>query len=121
MNTDLRRRDGEEGVATVLAVAWIFVITTLAWIGMLAAAATARQHKVDGAADLVAVSAAARLQRGGDPCRTAAEIAVRNDVSLQTCRVDGDDVVVAVSDELLMAFEVRRRLIGQARAGPPRG
>lgn len=113
-----RIRADESGVATVWAAAWIFVVTTLAWVGMIAAAATARQHKVDGSADLVAVSAAASLQRGGDACRTAARLASSNAVVLDSCRVDGEDVVVSVTDELSLPLAIRRQLIGHARAGP---
>lgn len=109
---------GEAGVATVMALAWIVVVTTLAWIAMLAAAATARQHRVDGAAELAAVSAATRLQRGGDACATAKLVATRNEVSLQECHIEGRDVVVTVVDELSLPLAIRRQLLGNARAGP---
>lgn len=111
-------RSSQRGVATVLALSWMLVITLMAWVGMLVAVATARQHKVDGAADLVAVSAAVVLQRGEDPCRVAADFARRNSVGLRDCRVDGDDVVVEVDDEVAFGFGLRRDLTGEARAGP---
>lgn len=115
-SAELRRAEG--GAATILALSWMLVIASFAWVGMLAAVATARQHRVDGAADLIALSAAARLQGGADACRIAADFARRNDVSMRSCRVDGDDVVVAVADEVGFGFGIRRDLIGQARAGP---
>lgn len=108
----------EVGAATVLALAWILVLAAMAWAGMLIAAAAARQHHVDGAADVVAVSAASRLQRGDDACAVASDFASRNEVVLRLCRVDGDDVVIAVSDRISVGFGIRRDLVGQARAGP---
>ena len=68
------------------------------WPGsaMLVAAATARQHHVDGAADLVAVSAASACSAAATPARSPSDFASRNDVVLRSCRVDGDDVVIAV-------------------------
>lgn len=108
----------EAGVATVWAIAWIAVVMSLAWIGMLAAAVAARQHKVDGAADLVALSAAARLQRGGSACDEAAALAERNDVSLHTCAVDGTDVVVVVTDVVALPLGLDGRLESRSRAGP---
>jgi secretion/DNA translocation related TadE-like protein len=52
-----------------------------------------------GAADLVAISAAASLAQRGDGCRAAAGVAGRNGVSLARCAVRGDslDFVVSVT------------------------
>ena len=112
------RERSEVGAATVLALAWILVLATMAWAGMLIAAAAARQHHVDGAADVVAVSAASRLQRGDNACAVALDFASRNDVVLRSCRVDGTDVVIAVTDWVSLGFGIRRDLVGKARAGP---
>ena len=90
-----------------------------AWVGMLAAAATARQHQVDGAADLVAVSAAARLQRGRRRLRVARATSRRAmTCRCVSCRVDGDDVVVGSRRRDELRLRDRRQLAGQARAGP---
>ena len=51
-----------------MALAWILVVTTLAWIGDAGRCCDGAPARVEGAADLAAVSAASRLQRGGDPC-----------------------------------------------------
>jgi secretion/DNA translocation related TadE-like protein len=104
-----------------MAVSWILALCVFGWIGMLVAAATAWQHKVDGAADLVAVSAATGLQRGDDACRVASSIAADNDVRLGGCRVEGEDVIVEVLRRVRLGFGISRQLVGDARAGPTHG
>lgn len=110
--------DREDGIATIWAVAWIFVTATFGWVGLLAATLTAAQHHVDGAADLVSLSAAARLQHGGDACAAAGQIARDNAVVLSSCQVEGDDVVVEVSDQIRLPLGLQGRLSSMARAGP---
>jgi secretion/DNA translocation related TadE-like protein len=108
----------DHGVATVWAAWWLLIVGFLGMIAGVAVMVAARQHQVDGAADLVAVSAAARLQRGGEPCSSAEEVAVANDVRLESCRVDAPDVVVTVTRELRLPFGLGGRLRSAARAGP---
>lgn len=108
----------EHGMATVWAVGWMAVCLTVAWVALVLAAAAARQHQVDGAADLVSLSAAARLQRGGDACAAAASVAGANRVVLDECQVDGTDVRVAVRAPLDLPFGIHRWVRGEARAGP---
>ncbi len=108
----------QHGIATVWAVAWMFLCLTVGAIGALVAAAEASQHHVDGAADLAALSAAARLQRGGDPCPAAAAVSAANEVTLVRCRVDGDDVLVVVRARLDLPFGLHPWVSGEARAGP---
>ncbi|MGI8700428.1 MAG: Rv3654c family TadE-like protein [Nocardioidaceae bacterium] len=110
--------DHDSGIATTWAVCWMAVCLTVGWIALVLAAAVARQHSVDGAADLASLSAAARLQSGGDPCAAAARVAAANGVLLSRCHVDGEDVVVTVRELLRMPFGIRRWAEGQARAGP---
>jgi secretion/DNA translocation related TadE-like protein len=108
----------ERGIATVWAVAWIFCCLSLGWLALLLAAGVARQHHLDGSADLVALSAAAELQKGGDPCASADILARDNKVSLDRCQVDGQDVVVTVTDTVQLPLELRARITATARAGP---
>ena len=117
--TPERRHRSEIGVATVWAAAWIFVCVMLGWLSMLAAAVVAAQHHLDGAADLSSLSAAARLQRGGDACAAAARIAEANSVTLSRCAREGADVVVTVTDAIRLPFSVDGSLTSTARAGPP--
>jgi secretion/DNA translocation related TadE-like protein len=93
---------------------------TCAFIGVvifLGAATEARQHHLDGAADLAALSAAGRLERAGDACGTAFDIATANDVGLAACRVEGRDVVVVLTDTVALPFGVGGEISAEARAG----
>ena len=116
--TSTRRRLDARGVATVWAVAWIVACSTMGWLGLLGAMIAAAQHHLDGSADLISLSAAARLQRGGDACGTAAELAEDNAVDLESCVVDDADVVVTVSGDLALPFGLDGRMTAVARAGP---
>jgi secretion/DNA translocation related TadE-like protein len=96
-----RERPGHDqhGSGTALVAGAVVVLMAVAAAvlvvgGYLVAAARAR-----GAADLVALSAAARVAQWGDGCRTAADLARRNGVTLVRCAVRGDslDFVVSVT------------------------
>lgn len=108
----------ETGLATIWAACWMAVCLSVAGVAMTLAAAVAAQHHVDGAADLVSLSAAARLQHGADACAVAARAARANGVALQHCSVDGQDVVVVVSVRLRLPFGIDRQAQAAARAGP---
>lgn len=108
----------DHGYATVWAVGWMTCALTVGWWVLLVAVAVARQHHVDGSADLVSLSAADALQRGDDPCATAARLAEANQVRLADCVIDGDDVVVTVHDPLDLPLDLHVDLVGRSRAGP---
>lgn len=80
--------------------------------------AVARQHQLSAAADLASLSAAKRLQQGGDACATARRTVRENDARIQSCQVRGQDVVVSVTDVLHLPFDLQARLVAEARAGP---
>lgn len=91
------RRSGERGAGTVLVLGVVLTIATaLLAVSVLASGYLARRQAAS-AADLAALAAATRLaDGGGDPCRTAAEIAAANFATLRQCAVQGFDVEVAV-------------------------
>jgi len=109
---------GEGGFATVWGMAWIMVCLCLGWLTLVVAGAVARQHHLDGAADLAALSGAARLQRGGDGCYAANKIAADNDAELLSCTVDGEDLVIEVVDGVRFPMGLVVRIVAEARAGP---
>ncbi len=111
-------RREESGIASIWAVSWILAISSVGWLAVLATSVASRQHHLDGAADLVSVSAAARLQRGGNPCALAAEIASANKVVMSSCRVDGPDVLITVESVMKLPFGLDGGLTAVARAGP---
>ena len=108
----------EDGFATIWGVTWILVTMFVGWVCLLVAFAVARQHHVDGAADLVALSGAARVQDGGDGCDAASQRAADNSVTLVECELRGQDVVVEVRTTLHLPFGIEGRLVSRARAGP---
>lgn len=116
MLTDHRR--DEAGFATVWGLCWILVCMLVGWLALLTAMVVARQHHLDGAADLTSLSAAARLQRGGDACALAERIAHDNHASMTRCSVEDDDVLVEVRDTVTLPFGFRGQLVATARAGP---
>jgi secretion/DNA translocation related TadE-like protein len=113
----MRCRD-DRGSATIWALAWLFMLTTLAQVVMLLAAVVARQHHADAAADMSALSAAQRLQRGGDACAAAERVAAAHETSVTRCSVEGDDVRVEIQARMEMPLGLSFHLRGVARAGP---
>ena len=112
------RAVAEDGYATVWAVGWMVVVALVTWAALLVAAGVGRQHHLDGAADLAAISAAQAVQRGEDACREAARVAAANHVQVARCEVVDADVVVQVVDELDLPLDLTLRIVGRARAGP---
>ncbi len=113
-----RRTHDSAGVATVWAIAWIFALVMLGGIGLALGFAVSRQHQLDAAADLTALSAAARLQDGRDFCAAAAEVARANHVELVDCHRRSQDVVIAVRARIALPFGLGGWVSAQARAGP---
>jgi secretion/DNA translocation related TadE-like protein len=92
-------RPGEGGSGTVLVAGVVFVLLAVGAAILVIAAYLVAADRARGAADLVAVSAAAGRAGGGDACRTAAALAQLNGVGLERCEVGGDslDFVVRVT------------------------
>lgn len=111
-------RATEGGVASVLAVYWIGLLLLIGGLAAATAVIVAAQHHVDAAADLVAVSAAVRLQEGHDACGAAREVAARNGVEVESCEVDGQRVRVEVGTGLALPYGVGGRVRSIAVAGP---
>lgn len=92
-----RGRATQRGAGTVLIAG---VVVALAMVGVVAMAVggfDVAQRATSGAADLVALSAAAGYRSGGDACAEARAAAQLNDVELSACTVAGDALDYAVS------------------------
>lgn len=113
-----RRTSSQAGIAVVWALAWMYVCLTLSGVALVLSYAEARQHQVDGSADLAAIAAAAALQRGDDACRAASATAGANHVTLSSCRVEGLDVVVGVQARVNLPFGLHPWAHADSRAGP---
>ncbi|MGA9343759.1 MAG: Rv3654c family TadE-like protein [Nocardioidaceae bacterium] len=106
------------GYASVWAVAWIGCLLAVTGAALLVAGVVARQHHVDGSADLVALSAAGALHDGSNACEMASRVAATDLVSLGKCRLAHGDVIVEVTDRVDLPLGLHLDLVGRARAGP---
>ena len=108
-------RRPERGAATILVVAMagvlLFVTTGLAAAGGLVTA----QRRAQAAADLAALAGASHLD---DACGSARRVATANAAKLDSCRVDGRDITVAVSVVGPRVPWRDLRVSAEARAGP---
>lgn len=88
----------ERGAATGLVAAGLLLLSGLAAAGVVVVLAQITAHRVQGAADLVAITAAqVRNQGTGDPCAAAGRAADAEDVRLVSCSVAGDEVSFVVT------------------------
>jgi secretion/DNA translocation related TadE-like protein len=109
---------GQRGSATLFAVA---VVGLLALVGAAlgVVGAMVHAHRVaQSAADLAALAGARAQARGGDPCAAATEIAQANGASVDSCAVEGYDVLLQVTVVGPRWLGQRHDLSAQARAGP---
>lgn len=95
----VRDRHDEHGSGTVLVAGTVVVLMAVAAAILVVGGYLVAADHARGAADLVAISAAAKVAQRGDGCRAAADVAHRNGVSLVRCTVRGDslDFVVSVT------------------------
>ncbi|MUH59470.1 Rv3654c family TadE-like protein [Bifidobacterium canis] len=111
-------RQGDEGSATVSAVALIAVVAML--MCMIAAVTCIAIAKAQArtAADLAALAAAEAYWNGthADPCPVGAHTAQSNKASMASCAVVGTDVVIEAIVESQVPFV--GAVQAQARAGP---
>lgn len=117
-----RRWSSERGAATVFALAVVALLVLVAVACGVAVAVFAGHRRAEAAADLAALAGARALQGGADPCGSAQRMAVDNGAALDSCAVDGPDVVVTVHITLDALGRVlgsaTPRLPARARAGP---
>jgi secretion/DNA translocation related TadE-like protein len=111
-------RDDERGSAAVLATVLIGLLVVVSMFVGALGAVVADQRRVESAADLAALAAAAALQSGVDACAAAGSVARRNGARLRSCRVSGDLVAVEVMRGARVVLGRAVRVSAQARAGP---
>lgn len=115
-----RNRD-QRGAATVLVVAMAGVLLLVGAATGVVAALVVAHRKAQAAADLAVLASATALAdpvRARDPCGAAGEVAEANDATLQSCVVEGQDVLVEVTVAGPRWLGQDRNLVGTARAGP---
>ncbi|MDQ6525156.1 flp pilus-assembly TadE/G-like family protein [Nocardioides sp. LHD-245] len=113
----------QRGAATVLTLAMVGVLLLVGAAAGVVGAIVVAQRRAQAAADLAALAAATSLagradHPGRDPCASAAEVAGDNGAELDSCRVEGRDVVVAVRVGGPRWLGQDQDLVAAARAGP---
>lgn len=89
---------GERGVATGLAAGGLLVLCALAAAAVVAALHQITAHRVQGAGDLVALTAAQARNAGtAEPCEAASRAAAASDVELVSCRVAATELSFVVT------------------------
>ena len=108
----------DEGSATVLALAALVVLLTIAGVLTTAGRAALLRQRAATAADFAALAAAAEQGTPDERCRRGAVLATANGTRLVACAVAGEVVTVTVAEPLPVALGRGRTLQASARAGP---
>lgn len=87
-------RGRERGAVAVHAASIGIVLLIVALVVMQAANLVRVRHRVGAAADLAALAASRASASGGDGCREARAIALRNGARIVRCRMDYDVATV---------------------------
>ncbi len=109
----------DQGSISILVVVIIFAtLIVLTFIGTLVNGFTVA-NGLNNAADRIALGAATNLISNPEiVCDTALDLAIRNDVKLQFCEINDDEVVLRVTaGEKIQSWLDRWQQIGMARAG----
>nr|NLI50441.1 hypothetical protein [Propionibacterium sp.] len=114
-------RGAERGTVTLLAAAGLLALTALLAVVAAALALQGEAHRVQGAADLVALAGARAKSTGSDaPCAAAARAAAADGVDLVACAVSGDELTFAVTVTVRAPGGVPARVAGLVPALEPR-
>ena len=113
----------ERGVATVLMVGVLAVLTLLGGGAMLIAGYEVGHHRARAAADLAALSAASAFEQGADGCAQARRTAAGNGAQVVGCELVGDIVDFVFTVKVSLAVPTRvpglpRTIRAEAHAGP---
>ncbi len=120
-----RRCRGERGSGTVLTAGLMGLVLALAGAATVIAGYLVAAHRAKAAADLGALSGAAAVRSGLDPCLAAIRAADRQRAEVRDCRRVGDqiDFVVIVTAQVSVGVRVPglpRTLAAVGHAGPTR-
>jgi secretion/DNA translocation related TadE-like protein len=113
----------DEGSATALMVGIMGVVVALSSAALVIAGYAVAYHRARAAADLSALSGAAALQQGREPCAQAALTARQNRARVVRCNRVGDSVDFVVTVRVSVVAGTRiphlpRTVAAEAHAGP---
>src|SRR4051812_31968519 len=95
-------RCDERGSGTILVLGMMVVVLALCGAIMIISGYLVAAHRAKAAADLGALSGAAAVRSGLDPCQVARRIAQRQQATVRSCARVGDqlDFMVSVTAEV---------------------
>ncbi len=108
----------ERGAAALLAVTLAVALLICATAAVVAGRLLSDQRRAAAAADLAALAGAAALQQGLAACPQAERVAEANSAVVTRCRVEGQDVRLAVETDSVRFLSRVLRPGAEARAGP---
>ena len=109
----------ERGSATLVAVAMMAVVMSIALGGTVLGSAVIARHRAQASADLAALAAAGRLASGvQEACSWASSVAGAMHSVVAKCRVEGLDVIVGVDVPVALGRWGLGSARAAARAGP---
>lgn len=111
----------ERGAGSVLVLTGTMMIVVAVLTGATLGSGFAARHRAAAAADLAALAAARELSdaSSGDPCETAERVSRANGADLQKCMVDGNEVEVLASAQIIGPLRWLADPVRRARAGVP--
>lgn len=113
------RRGREQGSASVTACCGLAALIVLTVLVVHVGAVVVARHRVQAAADLAALAAAAELGSGADAgCAAAESLGHRMNVRVDRCEVSGWDVVITAEQKVPVGPFGERSIRAIARAGP---
>jgi secretion/DNA translocation related TadE-like protein len=113
----------ERGSATIWTMGLAAVIVAFVLVAVTRTSAVLGRHQLDRTADLAALSAAAVIGTGQDPCAVAARIAGENQAQLAACATELDAsaragiVGIRLTRQLVLPLVGARTVSARARAG----
>ncbi len=113
-------RDRGSGTIWVIAMSGLLLVAIT--VAVLRTEAVLARHRVERAADLVALAAAQQIGVGVDPCGAGGRIAIANGVTIRSCSCDIDEsgrsgtVLVVVSRSLTLALVGSRMVSARSAA-----
>lgn len=114
-----RRGGPDRGSASVWVLAAGLVLVAIAGTGVLSGAAMVARHRAQTAADLGALAGARFVVvESASACALAESIVEANGAAMDTCRIDGMDLIVAAAVPVAGAPPGIGPATATARAGP---
>jgi secretion/DNA translocation related TadE-like protein len=113
------RAGADRGAGSILVLGAVAVVLTAVSAVLTLAAGYEARHRAAAAADLAALAGAGHVRLGAEPaCALARTVAAANGGVLQSCAVEGEQVIVTVAVAIVGPTRWLPDPVRRARAGP---